>query len=61
MNRTEPLPCPFCGRIPEVDMKDGAGAAKWHVHCDWDGECPVNVFCFGPTREQAVGKWNRRK
>lgn len=44
-----PLPCPFCGKLPEND-KDA------YVHCA-NAECPVCVEAYGT---EAVASWNTR-
>jgi Lar family restriction alleviation protein len=58
MEEIKPLPCPFCGG--EVEAQSFYGI--YEEPPDWTVECRACDFSLsaGPTREEAVGKWNRR-
>lgn len=53
--RREPLPCPFCGGVPEVH---GIKVNEFFVACP-DENCPVNPETnVYPTTTEAVDAWN---
>lgn len=53
--RREPLPCPFCGGVPEVH---GIKVNEFFVACP-DENCPVNPETnVYPTATEAVDAWN---
>ena len=49
-------PCPFCGRRELDDVTVAAIPEEYFVGCP---TCDFGLI--GRTREEAVGKWNRRK
>jgi len=62
-----PLPCPFCGYMPQVssyEYRTPSGkpyAIQWKVEC-MDDNCPAQptVDWHYFTREEAIEAWNRR-
>ena len=59
---TSPLPCPFCGRPPEVDAPDGhPGSNPYHFVACYGEACPVQPETPGkPSEAEAVEAWNTR-
>lgn len=56
----EPLPCPFCGRLPTVLKWHGGGPRKTMVMCEMDAGCHSNPSVVGYSRAAAVRRWNMR-
>jgi len=57
--KAEPLTCPFCGDTPRIIPWHGGGKRKRLIECDND-ECSIGPSITGPTRADAVAKWNIR-
>jgi len=55
----QPLPCPFCGKIPIIEPWHGGAKTKRRVGCD-PNECDVAPAVAGSTRKRAVARWNKR-
>ena len=57
----EPLPCPFCGKIPIVRYRDyGHGVTEAYIYHDAQ-ICPVSIKTkILKTKEGAIKSWNRR-
>lgn len=56
------LPCPFCGRSPEVKSRksDHTATGEFHtIACFCDGYC-TKAWQDGETAEQAAERWNTR-
>lgn len=59
----EPLPCPFCGKLPESGPDEHGNysevrGAYWVVECM---ECDGVIVCaFAPTKPEAIAAWNLR-
>jgi hypothetical protein len=56
------LPCPFCGRQPEILPWHGGGPRKVLVQCpaEYVGECPADVSVCEESLEEALAGWNQR-
>lgn len=69
----EPLPCPFCGKLPKVYLTNLAreGDAFGEVRCENlrcfanpvvnDGAFNRNYRGTGKYKDAAIRRWNRRK
>ena len=56
----KPLPCPFCGKDPEIDQYKVRGVMVWNVGCMND-DCPVDVETDDfESEEDAIKAWNQR-
>ena len=54
------LPCPFCGKEPEIDRYKIKGIMHWNVSCMND-HCLVHVETDDfESEEEAIGAWNKR-
>ena len=54
------LPCPFCGKEPEIDKYKIKGLMHWDVSCMND-YCLVHVETdYFESEEEAIGAWNKR-
>lgn len=61
----EALPCPFCGSPAEIQFWHGGTLTKRMISCsgraNHDGYvCDVGPMVTGPTRGEALARWNRR-
>lgn len=57
--KLEPLPCPFCGSVPEIWPWHGGAKTTRMVLCRGD-YCWASPMVLGRTRKIAVQKWNTR-
>lgn len=56
----EPKPCPFCGGEAETESPpECSPRTSWWVICEND-RCAATPEVSGPTRAEAVVRWNRR-
>lgn len=56
------LPCPFCGRVPEItDRADNHTETNhiWFIACFCDGAA-ARAHQWGSTRDSVIEKWNTR-
>jgi Lar family restriction alleviation protein len=54
------LPCPFCGKEPEIDKYKIKGIMHWNVGCMND-HCLVHVETDDfESKDEAIGAWNKR-
>ena len=54
------LPCPFCGKEPEIDGYKIKGIMHWNVSCMND-HCLVHVETDDfESEEESIGAWNKR-
>ena len=54
------LPCPFCGKEPEIDNYKIQSIIYWNVSCMND-HCLVHVETADfESEEEAIGAWNKR-
>jgi len=54
---TELLPCPFCGKQPEIGHYETFDNDEWYIGCDCEcGPCTKIHL----TYEQAIAAWNAR-
>ena len=54
------LPCPFCGKEPEIDQYKIQGVMLWNVACMND-DCLVEVETEDfESEEDAIKAWNKR-
>lgn len=53
MSELKPLPCPWCGELPSVEVKQ-----KTTVYC---GKCAVGPSLKAYTRSGAIEEWNSRR
>lgn len=55
------LPCPFCGREPNV--REAPQGDWWFVECvrPRSEECPAFAYTGAATRSEAIERWNTRK
>ena len=58
-NNTKPLPCPFCGKLPEVEHWSDLGC-KDKVSC-YNSECWARPSVSAWIDEEAIERWNIRK
>jgi Lar family restriction alleviation protein len=59
VDKTEPLPCPFCGKEPKIRYSDDA--EEWVVYCPHYGEgCVAAPTAEGKTEAEALAAWNTR-
>ncbi len=73
MPRVKPLPCPFCGKIPNVYPTDPSreGNAFGQVRCDYprcaanpvvnDGALQSDERGSSAYKRLAINRWNRRQ
>lgn len=56
------LPCPFCGRRPDVEPWHGGAPTKVRISCpaEYVDECAVVPSVTGETATQAASRWNTR-
>lgn len=47
-------PCPFCGRVPAVEVIDNRG---YFIKC----KCGIEESHVYRSKQSAIKKWNRRK
>lgn len=54
-------PCPYCGRLPEVDLCEpwprNHGPAPWYAACYKAGEREHCVAVGGDTKAGAIAQW----
>ena len=56
----KPLPCPFCGKDPEIDKYKVKDVMVWNVGCMND-DCFVHVETADfDLEEDAIKAWNQR-
>jgi len=56
----KPLPCPFCGKDPEIDKYKLQSVMIWNVGCMND-DCLVDVETADfESEEDAINAWNQR-
>ena len=60
IKKTEPLGCPWCGKIPTVEYWHGGPPTKRMVSCQND-RCEVAPMVTGNTRAIAIRRWNNRR
>jgi Lar family restriction alleviation protein len=54
------LPCPFCGKVPEIDKYKIEDMIHWNVSCMND-HCFVHVETDDfESEEEAITAWNKR-
>jgi predicted small metal-binding protein len=63
MEKTQLLPCPFCGFMPHLDDGDCVypitRSGLWGLHCyETGGGCGAEVI--GNSQEEVIRKWNTR-
>ena len=60
---TELKPCPFCGRVPHLDIEE--------IFCDCGAKMPIPIYAYGWVRQgklpsyteakaEMIEAWNRR-
>ena len=55
-----PLPCPFCGKDPEIDKDKLRGVTVWNVGCT-NKDCLVDVETVDfESEDDAIKVWNQR-
>lgn len=56
----KPLPCPFCGKDPEIDKYKLQGVMFWNVGCMND-DCFVDAETVDfESEDDAIKAWNQR-
>lgn len=55
----ELLPCPFCGRAPEMEDWSDHHGEYWHLYCKTEG-CAVSPYTEGDNKAKLLDGWNRR-
>ena len=51
-------PCPFCGKIPVLNVLKGSNFNEYYVECK-SRYCIEQKHCYR-TRKAAIDAWNRR-
>ena len=57
----DPLPCPWCGVVPEVENYETCGRHRYAVTCGNDDCNCAAATTYFDTAAEAVAAWNKRK